>query len=125
MDYAPIGTIARLTNTAPNWDREVTRAVGAARALAIAVLIRDLGAELEYADLRGIELFQAKPDLPDRPLKATNAIVRDLPSIKHIYEQEAHAMAVISVDVESQGTVIAAVDLTFEIGRYEPGIPLR
>ena len=36
MDYAMIGTIARLTNTTPNWDREVTRAVGAARACAIA-----------------------------------------------------------------------------------------
>jgi hypothetical protein len=117
MDYALIGTIARLTNTTPNWDREVSRAVGAARALAITALIRDLGAELEYADLRGIELFQAKPDLPDRPLKATNAIVRDLPSIKRIYEQEAHAIAAVSVDVESQGTVIAAVDLTFEVGR--------
>ena len=36
MDYALIGTIARLTNTRPNWDREVTRAVGAARIWAIA-----------------------------------------------------------------------------------------
>jgi hypothetical protein len=24
MDYGLIGTIARLTNTRPNWDREVT-----------------------------------------------------------------------------------------------------
>jgi hypothetical protein len=125
MDYALIGTIARLTNTTPNWDREVTRAVGAARACAIATLIRALGAEVEYADLRGIELFQAKPDLPDRPLVATNAIVRDLPSVKQIYEQEGHAIAPVSVDVESRGTVIAAVDLTFEVGRYEPRIPLR
>jgi hypothetical protein len=60
MDYALIGTIARLTNTRPNWDREVTRAVGAARACAIAALIRALGAEVEYADLRGIELSQAQ-----------------------------------------------------------------
>jgi hypothetical protein len=43
MDYALIGTIARLTNTRPNWDREVTRAVGAARVCAIAALIRALG----------------------------------------------------------------------------------
>ena len=125
MDYALIGTIARLTNTRPNWDREVTRAVGAARACAIAALIRALGAEVENADLRGVELFQARPDLPDRPLRATNAIVRDLPSVKRIYEQEAHAIAPVSVDVESQGTVIAAVDLTFEVGRDEPRIPLR
>jgi hypothetical protein len=27
MDYALIAAIARLTNTRPNWDREVTRAV--------------------------------------------------------------------------------------------------
>ena len=125
MDYALIGTIARLTNTRPNWDRDVTRAVGAARACAIAALIRALGADAEYADLRGIELSQAKPDLPDRPLRATNAIVRDLPSVKRIYEQEAHAIAPVSVDVESQGTVMAAVDLAFEVGRYEPRIPLR
>jgi hypothetical protein len=116
MDYALIGTIARLTNTRPNWDREVTRAVGAARVCAIARLIRALGADVEYADLRGIELFQAKPDLPDRPLTATNAIVRDLPSVKRTYEQEAHAIAPVSVDIESQGTVVAAIDLTFEVG---------
>jgi hypothetical protein len=125
MDYALVGTIARLTNTRPNWDREVTRAVGAARACAIAALIRALGAEVEYADLRGIELFQARPDLPDRPLRATNAIVRDLPSAKRIYEQEAHAIALVSVDIESQSTVIAAIDLTFEVGRYEPRAPFR
>ena len=125
MDYALVGTIARLTNTRPNWDREVTRAIGAARACAIAALIRALGAEVEYADLRGLQLSQAKPDLPDRPLTATKAIVRDLPSVKRIYEQEAHAIAPVSVDVESQGTVMAAVDLAFEVGRYEPRIPLR
>jgi len=125
MDYALIGTIARLTNARPNWDREVTRAVGAARACAIAALIRALGAEVEYADLRGIGLSQATPDVPDRPLKATNAIVRDLPSVKRIYDQEGHAIAPVSVDIESQGTVIAAADLTFEVGRYEPRVPLR
>jgi hypothetical protein len=125
MDYALIGTVARLTNTRPNWDREVTRAVGAARVCAIAALIRTLGAEVKYADLRGIELFQAKPELPDRPLTATNAIVRDLPSVIRIYEHEAHAIAPVSVDIESQGTVIAAVDLTFEVGRHGPRIPLR
>jgi hypothetical protein len=125
MDHALIGTIARLTNTIPNWDREVTRAVGAARVCAIAALVRALGAEVEYADLRGIELFQAKPELPDRPLRATNAIVRDLPSIKHIYEQNGHVIAPVSVDIESQGTVMAAVDLTFEVGRSEPRTPLR
>ena len=125
MDYALIGTIARLTNTRPNWDREVTRAVGAARACAIAALIRALGAEVEYADLRGVGLFQARPDVPDRPLTATNAIVRDLPSVKRIYEQEAHAIAPVSVEVESHGTVIATIDLTFEVGRYEPRAPLR
>ena len=117
MDYALIGTIARLTNTTPNWDHEVTRAVGAARVCAIAALIRALGADVEYADLRGIELSQAKPELPDRALKATNAIVRDLSSVKRIYEHEGHAIAPVSVDIESQGTVIAAVDFTFEVGR--------
>ena len=122
MDYALIGTIARLTNTRPNWDRDVTRAVGAARACATAVLIRALGAEVEYADLRGVGLFQARPDLPDRPLRATNATVRDLASVKHIYEQEGHATAPVSIDIESRGTVIAAVDLTFEVGRYEPRV---
>jgi hypothetical protein len=125
MDYALTGTIARLINTRPNWDREVTRAVGAARARAIAALIGALGAEVEYADLRGIGLFQAKPELPDRPLMATNAIVRDLPSVKRIYEQAGHAIAPVSVDIESQGKVMAAVDLTFEVGRYEPRMPLR
>jgi hypothetical protein len=125
MDYALIGTIARLANTTPNWDREVTRAVGAARACAIAALIGALGAEVEYADLRGIELFQAKPELPDRPLKATNAIVRDLPSVIRIYEQEGQVIAPVSVEIESQGTVMAAVDFTFEVGRSEPRMPLR
>jgi hypothetical protein len=102
MDYALIGAIARLTSTSLDWDREVTRAVGAARACAISALIWALGAEVEYADLRGIQLFQARPDLPDRALRAT------------------HAIAPVSVDIESQGTVIAAVDLTFEVGRDEP-----
>jgi hypothetical protein len=125
MDYALIGRIARLANTRPNWDREVTRAVGAARACAIAALIWALGAEVEYADLRGIELFQAKPELPDHPLKATNAIVRDLPSVMRIYEEEGHVIAPVSVEIESQGTVMAAVDFTFEVGRSEPRIPLR
>ena len=125
MDYALIGTIARLTNTRPNWDREITRAVGTARACAIAALIGALGAEVEYADLRGIGLFQAKPGLPDRPLTATNAIVRDLASVKRIYEQKGHAIAPVSVDIESRGTVIGAVDLTFEVGRYEPSIRSR
>jgi hypothetical protein len=125
MDYALIGTIARLTNTRPNWDREITRAVGAARACAIAALIGALGAEVEYADLRGIELFQARPDLPDRPLRATNPVVRDIPSVKRIYEQAGHAIAPVSVDIESQGTVMAVVDLTFEVGRHEPHIPVR
>ena len=99
--------------------------MGAARACAIAALIRALGAEVEYADLRGIELFQARPDVPDRPLKATNPVVRDLPSVMRTYEQEGHVIAPVSVDIESQGTVMAAVDLTFEVGRYEPRIPLR
>ena len=125
MDYASIGTIARLTNTTPNWDREVTRAVGAARACAIAALIGALGAEVEYADLRGIELSQARPDLRDRTLSATNAIIRDLPSVKRIYEQEGQAIARVSVDIESRGRVMAAVGLTFEVGRYEPRLPLR
>jgi hypothetical protein len=125
MDYASIGTIARLTNMRPNWDREVTRAVGAARVCAIATLIGALGAEVEYADLLGIGLFQAKPELPDRPLKATNAIVRDLPRVIRIYEQDGHVIAQVSVDIESQGTVMAAVDFTFEVGRSEPRMPLR
>ena len=93
MDYALIGTIARLTNTRPNWDREVTRAVGAARVCAIAALIRALGAEVKYADLRGIELFRVRPGLPGRPLRATDATVRDLPSVNRTYDQEAHAIA--------------------------------
>ena len=125
MDYTLVGTIARLTNTTPHRDREVTRAVGAARACAIAALIPALAAEVEYADLRGIELFQARPDFPDRPLRATNAIVRDVTSVKRIYEQEGHPIAPVSVDIESQGTVIAAADLTFEVGRYEPRPQLR
>ena len=125
MDYALIDTIARLTNTRPNWDREVARAVGAARVCAIAALIRAFGAEVEYVDLCGVGLFQARPELPDRPLKATNAIVRDLPSVKRTYDHEGHAIAPVSVDIESQGTVMAAVDLTFEVGRYEPRLPPR
>ena len=125
MDYASIGTIARLANTTPNWDREVTRAVGAARVCAITALIRALDADVEYADLLGIELFQAKPDLPDLPLKATNATVRDLPTVKRIYEQNGPAIARISVDIESPDTVMATVDLTFEVGRHEPRTPLR
>jgi hypothetical protein len=125
MDYALVGTIARLTNTRLNWDREVTRAVGAARVCAIAALIRALGADVDYADLRGIGLSQARPELPDRPLKATNAIVRDLPSVRRSYEQAGHAIVTVSVDIESQGTVMAAVDLTFEVGRYEPRLPPR
>jgi hypothetical protein len=124
MDCWLIGTIARLTNTTPNWDREVTRAVGAARACAIAALIRALGADIEYADLRGIGLSQARPDLPDDVLRATNATVRDLPNIKGIYDQKGHAIAPVSVDIESRGTMIAAVDLTFEVGRYEHRAPL-
>jgi hypothetical protein len=125
MDYALIGRIARLANTSPNWDGEVTRTVGAARVCAIAALIGALGAEVEYADLRGIELFQAMPELPDRPLKATNAIVRDLPSVIRIYEQEGHVIAPVSVEIESQGTMMAAIDFTFEVGRSEPRISLR
>ena len=122
MDYTLIGKIAHLTSTSPNWDREVTRAVGAARVLAIAELIRTLGAEVDYADLRGIELFQAKPELPERALTATNAIVRDLPSVMRIFEQEGHVLAPVSVDIESQGTATAAVDFTFEVGRHEPDV---
>jgi hypothetical protein len=125
MDHALIGTIARLTNTIPNWDREVTRAVGSARACAITALIGALGPDVEYADLLGIELFQAKPDLPDRPLRATNATVRDLPTVKHIYEQKGPAIVRISVDIESPETVMATVDLTFEVGRHEPRTPVR
>jgi hypothetical protein len=125
MDYALLGTITRLTNTIANWDREVTRAVGAARACAIAALIAALGAEVEYADLRGIELFQARPELPDGPLRATNAIVHDLPSVKRVYEQEGQAIVPVSVEIESRDTVIATVDLTFEVSRYEPRIPRR
>jgi hypothetical protein len=125
MDHALIGTIARLTNTIPNWDREVTRAVGSARACAITALIGALGPDVEYADLLGIELFQAKPDLPDRPLRATNPTVRDLPTVKHIYEQKGPAIVGISVDIESPETVMATVDLTFEVGRHEPRTPVR
>ncbi len=40
-------------------------------------------------------------------------------------EQAGHAIAPVSVDIESQGTVMAAVDLTFEVGRYEPRLPFR
>jgi hypothetical protein len=57
-------------------------------------------------------------------LRATKAIARDLPRVKRIYEQEGHAIAPVSVEIESQGAVMAAVDLTFEVGRYEPRIPL-
>ena len=51
-------------------------------------------------------------------------MVRDLPSVKGIYDQEGHAIARVSVDIESRGTVMAAVDLTFEVGRYEHRAPL-
>jgi hypothetical protein len=125
MDYALIGTIVRLTSTGPNWDREVTRAVGAARVCGIAALVRALGAEVEYADLRGIELFQARPERPDRPLRATNPIVRDLPGVQHVYEKEGHAIARVSVDIESGRTVMGAIDLTLEVGRHEGRSPLR
>jgi hypothetical protein len=117
MTYKMISTIERLNRTTPSWDHEVSRAVGTARALAIVTLIRDLGADVEYADLEGIEISQARPELPDRPLRATNAIVRDLPGVKQRFEQEGHAVAQVSVDIESQGMVMAAVDLTFEVGR--------
>jgi hypothetical protein len=117
MDYGLIGTIARLTNTRPNWDREVTRAVGAARACAIAALIRALGAEVDYADLRGIELSQAKPDLPDRPLIATNPVVHDLAGVKSRYHREGHTVAPVTVDIESHGAVMAVMVLTFDVGR--------
>src|SRR5439155_4202 len=78
-----------------------------------------------YADLRGIAVFQDDTYLPDRSLRARKAFVRDTPSVKRIYDQEGHAIAPVSVDIESQGTVIAAADLTFEVGRYEPRIPRR
>jgi hypothetical protein len=76
-------------------------------------------------NVRGIEMSHAKPDLPDRPLIATNPTVRDLASVKRIYDQEGHAIAPVSVDIESQGALTATIDLTFEVGRYEPRIPLR
>jgi hypothetical protein len=117
MSYDMISTIERLTRTTPNWDDEVLRAVGTARVLAIVTLIRGLGADVEYADLEGIELSQARPVLPELPLNATNAAVRDLPGVKQKFEQEGHAVAQVSVDIESQGMVMAAVDLTFEVGR--------
>src|SRR5262249_51549841 len=72
--------------------------------------------------LRGIELSQARPDLPDRPLRATNAVIRDFPTVKRIYEQAGHAIAPVRVDIESRDTVMAAVDLTFEVGR-QPAPP--
>jgi hypothetical protein len=117
MSYDLIGTIARLNRTTPNWDREVLRAVSTARALALVTLIRGLGADVEYADLEGIEMSQARPVLPELSLNATNAAVRDLPGIKQRFEQEGHAVAQVSVDIESHGMVMAAVDLTFEVGR--------
>ena len=112
-----ISTIMRLTRTTPNWDREVSRAIGAARALAIVTLIRDLGADVEYADLEGIEMSQARPELPDLPLNATNATIRDLPGVQKRFEQRGQAVAQVSVDIESQGMVMATLDLTFEVGR--------
>jgi hypothetical protein len=117
MSYDMISAIERLTRTAPNWDDEVLRAVGIARVLAIVTLIRGLGADLEYADLEGIEMSQARPLVPELPLNATNAAVRDLLGVKQQLEQEGHAVAQVSVDIESQGMVMAAVDLTFEVGR--------
>jgi hypothetical protein len=117
MSYHLLGKIALLTNTMPNWDREVSRAVGSARVLAIATLIRSLGPDVEYAEVAGIELSQARPELPDRLLNATNAAVRDLPGVQQRFEREGHTLAEVSVDIESQGMVIAAVDLTFEVGR--------
>jgi len=117
MSYRMINTIERLIRTTPDWDREVLRAVGTARALAIVTLIRDLGADVQYADLEGIEMSQARPALPDRPLNATNATVHDLPGVKERFERDGQAVAQVSVDIESLGMVMAAVDLTFEIGR--------
>jgi hypothetical protein len=117
MSYDMLSTIARLNRTTPSWDHEVLRAVGTARALAIVTLIQGLGADIEYADLEGIEMSQARPVLPELPLNATNAAVRDLPGVKQRFEQEGHAVAQVSVDIESQGMVMAAVDLTFEVGR--------
>jgi len=58
-------------------------------------------------------------------LRATNPVVRDIPGVKRIYEQAGHAIAPVSVDIEWQGTVMAVVDLTFEVGRHEPHIPVR
>jgi hypothetical protein len=117
MSYDMFSTIARLTRDTPNWDTEVLRAVGTARVLAIVTLIRDLGADVEYADLEGIEMSQARPVLPDLPLNATNAAIRDLPGVRQRFEQEGRAVAQVSVDIESEGMVMAALDLTFEVGR--------
>jgi hypothetical protein len=55
--------------------------------------------------------------LPELPLNATNAAVRDLPGVKQRFEQEGRTVAQVSVDIESQGMVTAAVDVTFEVGR--------
>ena len=117
MTYKMISTIERLNRTTPNWDHEVLRAVGTARALALVMLIRGLGADVAYADLEGIEMSQARPVLPELPLNATNAAVHDLPSVKQRFQQEGRTVAQVSVDIESQGMVMAAVDLTFEVGR--------
>jgi hypothetical protein len=51
------------------------------RACAISALIRALGAGVEYADLRGIELFKPGGIFLTAPLRATNAMVSDLPSV--------------------------------------------
>jgi hypothetical protein len=50
-------------------------------------------------------------------LIATNPIVRDLAGVKRIYDQEGHVIAPVSVDIESQGALMAAVELIFEVGR--------
>jgi hypothetical protein len=46
-------------------------------------------------------------------------------TIARLTNQEGHAIAPVSVDIESRGTVIAAVDLTFEVGRHLTRAPLR
>ena len=67
MDYALIGTIARLTNTTPNWDREVTRAVGAARVCAIAALIRALGPRSSMPTSAASSSFRLGRTFPTAP----------------------------------------------------------
>ena len=73
----------------------------------------------------GSEVFRPSPRQSDLMIVAGTVTLKMAPVVKRIYDQEGHAIAPVSVDIESQAAVMAAIDLTFEVGRFEPRIPLR